>query len=77
MLRPSYADLMEILNKSNKVENQPVISSRYSVVIAAAKRARQLIDGKDPLISDESIKPLSTAIQELYEGKVHVTIEEK
>lgn len=39
MLKPSYAQLMDVLNKGSK-EN---VTSRYSVVIAAAKRARQLM----------------------------------
>ena len=77
MLQPSYAELMDILNKSNAEENQPIISSRYSVVIAAAKRARQLIDEEDPTATNRLSKPLSTAIQELYNGKVHVEIDVK
>ncbi|NLP46619.1 MAG: DNA-directed RNA polymerase subunit omega [Epulopiscium sp.] len=77
MLRPSYADLMDVLNKSNQKEHHPMINSRYSVVIAAAKRARQLIDGSKSPIADEIKKPLSTAIQELYEGHVQVIIKDK
>ncbi|NMA83847.1 MAG: DNA-directed RNA polymerase subunit omega [Epulopiscium sp.] len=77
MLRPSYAELMEVLNKSNAEENQPIISSRYSVVIAAAKRARQLIDREDSATDEKLSKPLSAAIQELYDGKVHVKIDVK
>ena len=37
MLRPSYTDLLEVINKSN--DDSAVTSSRYSIVIAAAKRA--------------------------------------
>ena len=36
MLRPSYSDLLEVLNKDADTEN--VIGSRYTIVIAAAKR---------------------------------------
>ena len=58
MLKPSYAQLMDVLNKGSK-EN---VTSRYSVVIAAAKRARQLIDGDEPMVFGYTEdKPLSTA----------------
>jgi DNA-directed RNA polymerase subunit omega len=49
------------------------VNSRYSIVIAAAKRARQLIAGDEPLVANANgKKPLSTAVQELYEGKVTI-----
>ncbi len=47
MLRPSYSDLLEVLNKDADTEN--VIGSRYTIVIAAAKRARQLVDHAEPM----------------------------
>ena len=50
-------DLMDVLNKSNQKEHHPMINSRYSVVIAAAKRARQLIDGSKSPIADEIKNP--------------------
>ncbi len=62
MLQPSYTELMEILNEDN--ENQ--INSRYSIVLAASKRARQLIDGQEPTLENEIKKPLSVAVKELY-----------
>lgn len=73
MLHPSYTDLIEAINSGVEPGEQPVVQSRYSIVIAAAKRARQLIDGADPLISGAAgKKPLSTAVQELYEKKVTI-----
>ncbi len=76
MLHPSYSDLMEAVN--NDTENEaPVVNSRYSIVLATAKRARQLIDGAEPLIggfgSDE--KPLSIAISELNDSKIKILSE--
>ncbi len=62
MLDPSYTELMEILNEDNESQ----INSRYSIVLAASKRARQLIDGSEPTIENEIKKPLSTAVKELY-----------
>ena len=47
-------------------------------MIAAAKRARQLIAGADPLVTGAARKkPLSTAVQELYEQKVTILPEEE
>ena len=69
MIHPSYTELMEVINSD--VE-QPVVQSRYSVVMATAKRARQIIDGAEPLVKSESGKPLSTAVKELYSGKVKI-----
>ena len=70
MLRPSYAELMDVLNKSGEGKD---VNSRYTVVIAAAKRARQLIDGDTPMVEKYNEgKPLSTAVEELYENKISV-----
>ena len=52
MLRPTYNDLIESMNR-NREEGELEVQSRYSVVIASAKRARQLIDGEEPLIKGE------------------------
>lgn len=72
MLHPSYAELIQSLN-SDVVEGEaPVVNSRYSLVLAAAKRARQLINGSEPMCENVSNKPLSVAVQELYEGKVKI-----
>lgn len=73
MLHPSYTDLINVINSDVEPGEQPVVQSRYSIVLATAKRARQLIAGEDPLtVAKADKKPLSIAIQELYEGKVKV-----
>lgn len=71
MLRPSYSDLLEVLNKdADKVD---AINSRYTIVIAAAKRARQLIDKEEPLTMNYTVdKPVSIAVNELYENKIKI-----
>ena len=43
MIHPSYTELMEVINSDVEPGEQPVVQSRYSVVMATAKRARQLI----------------------------------
>ena len=40
MLKPSYTQIMQKLN----AEGQSKLTSRYSIVIAASKRARNIID---------------------------------
>ncbi|MBR0305562.1 MAG: DNA-directed RNA polymerase subunit omega [Lachnospiraceae bacterium] len=73
MLHPSYSDLIEAVNKNVEPGEQPVVQSRYSIVIAAAKRARQIVDGSEPLVAGAANKKaLSTAVQELYEQKVSI-----
>lgn len=73
MLHPSYTDLMEVVNSDVEPGEQPVVQSRYSIVLATAKRARQLIDGAEPMVSDvEGRKPLSIAVDELYNQKIKV-----
>lgn len=55
----------------------PVVSSRYSIVMATAKRARQIIDGDEPLIeNEEEKKPLSIAVDEVFKGEVKILPEE-
>ena len=76
MLHPSYSDLINAVNQGVEPGEQPVVQSRYSIVIATAKRARQLISGDMPLVDAEGKKPLSVAIEELYEGKVKIEAEE-
>ena len=51
---------------------EPVINSRYSIVIAAAKRARQIIAGAEPYVVNSTGKPLSIAVDELYSGDVKI-----
>lgn len=74
MLHPSYLDLINAVNKDVPEDGQPIVQSRYSIVLATAKRARQLIAGDDPLITGKAArkKPLSVAVQELYEGEVKI-----
>ena len=73
MIHPSYSDLMEVANEGVEPGEQPVVQSRYSIVLATAKRARQLISGSEPLIDGtEGKKPLSVAVEELYEGRIKI-----
>ncbi len=77
MLHPSYTDLMKVVNKDVEEGETKVVNSRYSIVMATAKRARELIDGSMPLVdTKEGEKPLSVAIDELNQAKIKVVAEE-
>ncbi|MGN1231580.1 MAG: DNA-directed RNA polymerase subunit omega [Anaerotignum sp.] len=70
MLRPSYSDLLEVITQDAE---DITIASRYTIVIAAAKRARQLVDHAEPMIDKVKVdKPVSIAVHELYEGKLKI-----
>ncbi|NLY85203.1 MAG: DNA-directed RNA polymerase subunit omega [Tissierellia bacterium] len=58
MLNPSFKELAE---KGD---------SRYTLVMLIAKRARDIIDGAEPLIETSSKKPVSIALEEVLEGKI-------
>ena len=45
MLHPSYTELIKVVNSEVEDGDTPVVNSRYSIVLATAKRARQIIDG--------------------------------
>ena len=78
MIHPSYVELMKVVNNDAAIGEEPVVNSRYSIVLAASKRARQLIDGAQPLVDvPECDKPLSIAVKELYEGRVRIIADEE
>ena len=76
MLHPSYTDLINAVNSEVEPGEEPVVQSRYSIVIATAKRARQLIAGEDALVRSSGKKPLSVAVEELYESKIKILNED-
>ena len=60
MTKPSVAELLE------KVDN------RYLLVIATAKRARQIASGADVLVKTDDVVPDSIAADEIEAGKVTI-----
>ena len=73
MIHPSYSELMQVINSETEIEDAaPVVSSRYSIVLATSKRARQIIAGDKPLVDGRGKKPLSIAVEEVYKGKVTI-----
>lgn len=78
MLHPSYTDLMNIANSEVEQGEQPVVNSRYSIVLATAKRARQIIAGSEPLVEQSSCpKPLSLAIDEFSTSAIKINAEDE
>ena len=77
MLHPSYTDLINAVNSDVEPGEQPVVQSRYSIVIATAKRARQLVDGEEATVPSYGKKPLSVAIDEVYKQTVKIVGEDQ
>ena len=79
MIHPSYVELMRVVNdNAEEIGEEPVVNSRYSIVTATAKRARQIIDGDETLIeTKQGDKPLSTAVTELFEGELKTLTDEE
>lgn len=77
MIHPSYSDLMKVVNSEAEQGEGKAVNSRYSIVMATSKRARQLIKGEDALVEDGARKPLSVAIDELNEGKIKIIGDEE
>ncbi len=76
MLHPSYSDLMKVVNSEVEEGETPVVNSRYSIVMATSKRARQIIarqTGAGEDMKEFSVsKPLSKAVEELYSGQLKI-----
>ena len=76
MLHPSYTELMKLINKDAD-DDTPIINSRYSIVMATAQRARQIIAGEANVTGLESAKPLSAAVSELEQGLIRIVAEDQ
>ena len=78
MLHPSYSDLMKVVNSEVEPGEEKIVNSRYSIVMATAKRARQIIGGHEPMVKVKpGEKPLSIAVDELNQGKFKILGEEE
>ncbi|NMB11033.1 MAG: DNA-directed RNA polymerase subunit omega [Firmicutes bacterium] len=52
------------------------VDSRYTLVVTAARRARQLLEGSPQLVEVDSTKPVTIALWEIGEGKT-ISMREK
>ncbi|MCL4352214.1 MAG: DNA-directed RNA polymerase subunit omega [Firmicutes bacterium] len=48
--------------------------SKYALVVAAARRARAIMDGHQPLMDATATKPVTIALQEIHQGLIHVEV---
>lgn len=46
------------------------VDSKYTLVVEAAKRAREIIDGSAPLVEVETNKPVTVALEEIARDKI-------
>ncbi len=60
MVKPTVAELLE------KVDD------RYTLVIATAKRARQILQGDKLLVETDDVAAVTIAADEIEDGKVKV-----
>ncbi|NLM53025.1 MAG: DNA-directed RNA polymerase subunit omega [Firmicutes bacterium] len=65
MIYPSIDDLMQ------------KVDSKYTLVIAAAKRARMINNGDPKLVETTSQKDVSIALEEIAAGKIGYEISKK
>ena len=77
MIHPSYKELIEVINAGQDIDEAPLVTSRYSVVLATSKRARQIIAGAEPTVRAGNKKPLSVAVEELYKSNIHIVRDEE
>lgn len=78
MLHPSYSDLMKVVNENAEEGESKAVNSRYSIVMATSRRARQIIGGDEALIdAEEGKKPLSIAVEELNQSKIKIISDEE
>ncbi len=60
---------MDMVNPSMEVLLKKV-DSRYTLVVFAAKRARQILEGADVKVKVKSTKNVTNALEEIAEGKI-------
>ena len=58
MIKPTLESLMK------------KVDSKYTLVTLAAKRARELTDGDEPLVDVETTRVVSIAMEEIDQGKI-------
>lgn len=66
-----------MINKPTVVELLSKAENRYSLVIATAKRARQISQGSKPLTTDQDTSPITLAADEIDEGKLKIYNEQQ
>ena len=50
------------------------VESKYALVVAASRRARELMAGAGPLVDTDATKPVTIALQEIAEGRLDIVL---
>lgn len=58
MIYPTLSNLLE------------KIDSKYTLVVAVSKRAREIVDGSEKLVDIKSNKPVTIALNEIAQGQI-------
>ena len=61
---------MSSIVEPNVLELLKHSDSRYTLVVEASKRGRQIVAGGQPLIDAQGMKPLKTAVEEINRGLI-------
>ena len=61
---------MSSVVEPNVLELLKHADSRYTLVVEASKRGRQIVGGSQPLIDNAGMKPLKTAVEEINRGMI-------
>ena len=61
-------NVLELLNHAD---------SRYTLVVEASKRAREIVSGSVPAINAEGMKPLKAAVEEINRGLLTYEVPEE
>ena len=72
MLHPSYTDLMKVVNKDVEEGETKVVNSRYSIVMATAKRAREITAEQEESGEVTDDKPVLIAIDEIKNHEIGI-----
>lgn len=46
------------------------VDSKYTLVVLAAKRAREIMNGEESLVDSRSNKPVTVALEEVSQGRI-------
>ena len=60
------------MRKTSDVDLSRKVGGRYTLVIAAAKRAKQLNEGSRALVQGDSDNTVAIALDEISQGKIKV-----
>ncbi|MCL8208810.1 MAG: DNA-directed RNA polymerase subunit omega [Actinomycetia bacterium] len=50
------------------------VDSKYALVVAAAKRARELMDGAPALVTTDARKPVTIALEEIAHDRLEIVL---